>query len=63
MPKMAFIGVRNSWLMLARNRLLASLALSAAALACKRAPLRAFALANIQREEIELPFPAAWNGR
>ena len=34
MPMMAFIGVRISWLMLAKNRLLARLAASAASLAC-----------------------------
>ena len=34
MPRMAFMGVRSSWLMLARNWLLAALAVSAAALAC-----------------------------
>ena len=34
MPRMAFMGVRSSWLMLARNWLLAALAASAAALAC-----------------------------
>ena len=38
MPRMAFMGVRNSWLMFARNRLLASLAASAAALASFVAP-------------------------
>jgi len=34
MPMMPFIGVRISWLMLARNSLLARLAASAASLAC-----------------------------
>ncbi len=34
MPRMPFIGVRISWLMLARNWLLARLAASAAARAC-----------------------------
>ena len=36
MPRMAFIGVRSSWLMLARNRLLASLAASAARACCSK---------------------------
>ena len=34
MPITAFIGVRISWLIVARNALLASLAVSAAACAC-----------------------------
>src|SRR5829696_8848977 len=37
---MAFSGVRSSWLMLARNRLLAALACSAASLARSRSPVR-----------------------
>ena len=36
MPITAFIGVRISWLIVARNELLASLAASAAARACLR---------------------------
>ena len=34
MPMIAFIGVRISWLIVARNALLASFAASASALAC-----------------------------
>ena len=37
MPMMPFIGVRISWLMLARNSLLARLAASAASWACLKA--------------------------
>src|SRR5215212_3712221 len=37
---MAFKGVRSSWLILARNRLLAALACSAASLARSRSPVR-----------------------
>ncbi len=40
MPMMAFIGVRISWLMLARNELLASLAASAARVATDNASVR-----------------------
>ena len=39
-PRMAFIGVRISWLMLARNALFARLALSAAALATSSSMVR-----------------------
>ena len=35
MPRMAFMGVRISWLTLARNSSLARLAASAASLACR----------------------------
>ena len=38
MPMMPFMGVRISWLMLARNSLLARLAASAASLACCNSP-------------------------
>ena len=41
MPMMPFIGVRISWLMLARNSLLARLAASAASLAICSSPLPA----------------------
>ena len=44
---MAFIGVRSSWLMLARNWLLASLAASAAALACGESLLGLLALDRV----------------
>ena len=37
MPRIAFIGVRISWLMLARNSLLALLAASATRRACRSA--------------------------
>ena len=40
MPMIAFMGVRISWLMLARNELLASLAASAACLAIDKASVR-----------------------
>src|SRR6202795_2551672 len=41
MPRMPFIGVRSSWLMLARNSLLARLAASAVASACLRSAISA----------------------
>jgi hypothetical protein len=40
MPMMPFIGVRNSWLMLARNTLLARLAASAASFAAASSAVR-----------------------
>ena len=42
MPMMPFIGVRISWLMLARNSLLARLAASAASLASRMAASACF---------------------
>ncbi len=47
MPMMPFIGVRISWLMLARNSLLARLAASAASLATPQLLLRALDLGDV----------------
>ena len=47
MPMMPFIGVRISWLMLARNSLLARLAASAASLAWRRAVLGRLAVGDV----------------
>ena len=47
MPMMAFMGVRNSWLMLARNWLLATLAASAASLGLHEGLLHLLALGNL----------------
>ena len=41
MPRMPFIGVRISWLMFARKRLLARLAASACSLAARSSAVRA----------------------
>ena len=47
MPRMPFIGVRISWLMLARNSLLARLAASAATMRLLQLPLDALALGDV----------------
>ena len=56
---MAFTGVRNSWLILARKRLLAALAASAAAVACRRSSSACFCSVTL-RAIVEAPttFPA-----
>ncbi len=50
MPRMPFIGVRISWLMLARNSLLARLASSAASLAAMSSSFRASPLLDLARQ-------------
>ena len=75
MPRTAFIGVRISWLMLARNSLLARLASSARSLCCRSprlwltiATLMAVARARITRRatwlsQRNVPYEALASGR
>ena len=61
MPRMAFIGVRSSWLMLARNWLLATLAASAAALAWTRASsARLRSVMSAETPMVEIIRPSVW---
>ncbi len=50
MPMMPFIGVRISWLMLARNWLLARLAASACFLGSQQLGLRPLALGDVAQD-------------
>jgi hypothetical protein len=57
-PRMAFIGVRISWLMLARKALLARLASSAAALASSTARSASLRAAMLEENAISRGFIA-----
>ena len=63
MPRMPFMGVRISWLMLARNSLLARLAASAASLArCSSASACFRAVTSSQTPRTQRPRPSTWIG-
>ena len=61
MPMIAFMGVRISWLMVARKALLASFAASAARrAACASSKSRAFSMAELSREAICCRLVSSW---
>ena len=63
MPMMPFMGVRISWLMFARNSLLARLAASAASLArCSSASTCLRAVTSTQTPRTQRPRPSTWIG-
>ena len=60
MPMMPFMGVRISWLMLARNSLLARLAASASSLACFSCASASFRSLMSRRKKVKTGSPWIW---